>query len=197
MFAPTTDADYPQILHLSAALPGLTQEGLVDVERASSACDHAFSLFGAFQAELIAIPCNSLLTLGPALERRYKIPVLTPWACAPAPTEADDIMVLCSSTLREVLATSAVGVRFPSAADQALVQACIETAMAGREDQTPNLQALVAQLITQGAREVRLACTELSCLGISRTKPIVDTLDCLVSACVQRAQSRAVPALSG
>lgn len=83
-------------------------------------------------AHLVAIPCNSALPLGPTLEARLRMPVLTPWACAPALIPSRRICVLGSSSSRPHLEGPAPELVFPNDVDQAIVQACIEGVMAGR-----------------------------------------------------------------
>lgn len=63
------DGDYPEILHISRAYPGMTKKGLVDPALALPAVIRALRTLENAGCTHVAIPCNSLHVLLPELQK--------------------------------------------------------------------------------------------------------------------------------
>lgn len=185
MHSPTGDEGYPEILHFSTSLPGLTPQGLThECAATQQALVRAMSLFRQMGVTVVAAPCNSLLGLSPEATSEE---VLTPWACAPVPQPAT--AVLCSASLRARL-EGTPNLLFPSNDEQRVIQALIESVIAGEDIGGNRLDEVISAMRQRGALAVRVSCTELSCLSYTPHPFIADTMNFLIDACVLRLSSQ-------
>lgn len=198
------DRDYPEVLHWSCALPGLTPAGLTEPLAAKHALVERLSVFRSWGSSLVAVPCNSLHPVLEALGPNEGLPVLCPWAAAQPMLQGlpDHTMALGSHSLRAYLGTESVlSLQVPDAPAGTRIDAVIASVIQGQLRIAARQLSGLLQDLANGARDTRhfvLACTELSVAHqvlLTQRYPlpanslVVDTLDCLVSATLKQCQT--------
>lgn len=183
------DAGFPQILHLSAALPGLGLSGVNASDAALEGLRQRLQLMQGWSPHLVAIPCNSLYEQALALQAEFgALPVLCPWLSAQTQMARDarPRLVLASRSLRAQLRRRGDPlVILPTQEEGALLDCVIEAAARGQLEHAQVLfdQELGARVSARAQRiPVLLACTELSLLPRVGTwaESAVDSMDLMV-----------------
>lgn len=161
-------------------------------------------------AATVVLPCNTAEPFLPQIEAAAGVPVLgivraTVAAAAVAVPGLAAMGVLATDgtmaarTYHQELAAAGVTTLAPSEQDQELVMSVIyDQVKANRPADVPGLVGVVDRLVAAGAQCVALGCTELSVLaaelGRSSAHVVVDSVDSLARATIERAGARALPA---
>lgn len=201
------DDDYPDILHLSAALPGLGNEGVVSPRLALQALRERVRLAEDWGARLVLFPCNSVHSLLGDLRQETDVSLLCPWDTAQATLRLASSMnpwlVLASASLRRELvetpgaleaAVRQRAVALPTAPEARVVDEVIALVVAGavKDARAAFKTKLLPALCRERDEPMRLVlgCTELSvaCRGVPHgwVRETLDPMDTLLDEALAR-----------
>lgn len=211
--APSADDEaYPRIVHWSEALPGLTPQGLVDVDLAKTALTHRLKSLPFVRPPLVVMPCNSLEPIARELNSQVSVlhaldptqaliqEALTPWSLAHdwIALRQQPVLVMSSRSHQNGLREGLRGLVSPpsnlllsDALAQAVSDAVIEQVLAGNLE---HAQRQLAAFLDEkaGQTHVLLACTELSVAQpLDRFPHVTDAMDLLVQFVARRLRARA------
>lgn len=164
------DADFPWLLHLSAALRGFDETGVRDPQSVQASLEELVPLFRQAKLDRLAVVCNSLSPFKDFLEDALGVPVRFPGSASLAEVKARGwkrVVVLQSHSLaaafglEKEFAAEGIQVIHPCGVAQAQLTSLIGHLMA---DVDFDDRALAAQLNPLVARAdgVLLGCTELT-----------------------------------
>jgi len=205
-----TDQDHVDlVVHQRASIPDRTAYllGLSgdDPGPVMASCAQDLVSIGA---RAVVLPCNTAEPFLPQVEAAAGVPVLgivrasvaaarrrLPGLARMGVLATDG--TLAARTYHDELAAVGVQAVVPSTEDQAVVMAVIyDQVKAGRPADLRGLVGVVDRVAAAGAQAVALACTELSVLNdeLVRASPhlVVDSVDSLARATIQRAGARSV-----
>ena len=199
------DKDYPDILHISTSLAGITPRGLEDELAARTALQDKLETFRSWGAQLVAVPCNSLQPVLASLAD-CSLRKVNPWDSAQPLLRSlqKQFIVLGSKSLRASLPTNSstgfAALQQLGEPRERLVDAIIEKVLRGELSRAKLLwEHLLDELqwLFPPLDGLVIACSELSVVHhYSNTSPsfaVLDTLDCLVQETVAHLLSLELP----
>ena len=187
------DCDYPEIIHVSHAHCGLSERGLVEPELALASLKKSLKLLEAAACSHVAIPCNSLHPLLPALQDETPMQLLDMvHSCCLAVQEATMrlpgcVVVLGSDSTKKsdifIEPLRKLGVNCVSADKQVQILTDTHILQAMKEGSTPalrqRLQRLIehaAKIATRSMRTELAASTNISGSSILAARPFQVTV---------------------
>ena len=190
------DAAFPSVLHLSEAMPGIDETGVVDEARLLNHFMTAMPVFKAAGVDLLVPVCNSLHPYRGWLSWASGARVLTPVDAVTAAFKesgATSALVLESRSMAAsktyLKALAAVGVTcllVPAELQQRIDRLIAGLIGGGPVEGEPELLALIGNCCPRGGAVV-LGCTELSLWRGSFAWPCVDSSEALVTALLKEA----------
>ena len=183
------DADFPELVLLSQATPGLDAQGLADPAAALTALRARIASLEALGCTAIVIPCNSLSVLRAqwsAMTPLRIVDIVEAVVTATVSRGFTRVAVLASPSLQQSGLYSqqllAAGVRCIELAplEAAVVEEAILSGMSGRRHARSRvaLQQFCTQLAARGAQAVILGCTELPLLNLDPSEAGLPLVDC-------------------
>lgn len=195
------DNEYPDVIHISAALKGFGAKGIEDDGLIYQQLSGTFGFFGQWGAKLAVICCNSLHRHADRLQADHPdIDIVRlPESCAEevAALGLKRVAVMCSESARadtlhpRALEKYGIEAIVSDRGQQDRVNTIIETVMAG--DTTGRLfgdyRALTREFAAAGAQAIVSGCTEISYLATKTQSPlpVVDCLDAALTRTLQKA----------